>query len=243
MKRIYLTSILVLLIAMLGSAQSLSLSLANGTSIANGDTITMTSVDPNASFIAIVWVTNNALTTKYIKAKKTRVSVINGTIDYFCWGNCYDTAVYVSLDSLELVSKQTEEGFSGDYEAHNNVGKSLILYTFFDASDPTDSIAVYVEYFAGSGVGISPILSEIEISNAYPNPAKNAFYLDYDIGNAQTARIEIMNVVGSIVLKQEINAKSGKAKIDISNLKNGIYFYNIIVDGRKVSTKKLIVQN
>ncbi len=242
MKKLYFTTLFTLFLGLFVSAQSFSLVSTDGNAIQNGDTVTLVNTDPNASFNLIVWVTNNALTTKYVKAMRTQISIVNGSENYFCWGNCYDTTIYVSLDSVKMDSKQTEKGFSGDYDANGNPGKSIIKYTFYDVANPSDKIEFYAEYYAGSSVGINNNSLIYKLSNAYPNPAKNAFNINYDLSSANTARIEIMNIIGSTVKMQELSTQSTSASIDISNLNNGIYFYNIIVDGKKVESKKLIIQ-
>lgn len=223
-------------------AQSFSLVSTNGASIQNGDTITVVDTDANASFNLIVWVTNNALTTKYVKAMRTEMTIVNGSENYFCWGNCYDTSIYVSIDSIKMDSKYTEKGFSGDYDSYGNAGKSIIKYTFFDAANPTDKVEFYAEFIAGSAVGIKDASSEYTLSYAYPNPASNSFNINYNFSNAKQARVEILNVIGSLVSTQEIPSQANKATIDVSTLNTGVYFYNVIVDGRKIESKKLIVQ-
>jgi hypothetical protein len=72
--------------------------------------------------------------------------------------------------------------------------------------------------------------SELKV---YPNPAKDKFYLR---SNEQKLNIQILDITGRIVL---INTISGSDPIDISSLKNGIYFLQ--AKGKKVyPTQKLI---
>lgn len=241
MKKLYFTSIFTFLFGLFSMAQSFSLTTTTGANLQDGDTITVVDGNANASFNLIVWVTNNALTSKYVKAMRTEMSIVNGSENYFCWGNCYDTSVYVSIDSIKMDSKYTEKGFSGDYDSYGHAGKSIIKYTFFDAANPSDKVEFYTEYIAGSGVGIKDAIYEYSISNAYPNPATNNFNINYNFKNAQSARVEILSVIGSVVSSQEISTNSNQARIDISNINNGVYFYNIIVDGRKIESKKLII--
>ncbi len=241
MKKLYITTIFTLLFGLISSAQSFSLVTKYGNPIGNGDTITLVDVDANTSFNLIVWVTNNATTTKYVKAMRTEISTISGSENYFCWGNCYDTSIYVSIDSIKMDSKYTEKGFSGDYDSYGHIGKSIIKYSFFDAANPSDKVEFYAEYVAGSGVGINDVSYEYSVSNAYPNPATNNFNINYDFKNAKNAKIEILSIIGSLINSQEISTNSNRATIDISNIKNGIYFYNIIVDGRKIESKKIII--
>jgi len=233
--------IFLMFVSSFAIAQSLSLSYS-GSSINNGDTILVTSADANVNLEAHISVTNISSSNVNLKAKKTELSLITGSTNSFCdWNSCFPPNVYVSTTALDLAASVTNSAFLGEYSSKGNVGESTIMYTFFNTADNNDSVAIIVKYYAGF-VGIDGTEAKNTISNAYPNPAKDAFYLDYDFSDANTASVEILNVVGSLVKVQEIQGLNGKARIDVSNLNNGIYFYSVIVDGKKYVSKKLIVQ-
>jgi hypothetical protein len=222
--------------------QNIGISYSGGT-FNNGDTITLSSTDANATFALNIWITNNSSDVIGIKAKKTELSIISGSDNYFCsWTSCYQPDTYVTPDSLPLPGGETNKAFTADYESNGNVGKSTVMYTFYNSQKANDSIAVIVNYIAGSAVGIESNEPVITLSNAYPNPVKDAFYLDYNFSKVNTARVELINVIGSIVKVQELHDMNGKARIDISDLNNGVYFYSLIIDGNKYISKKLIVQ-
>jgi hypothetical protein len=243
MKRIFLSLILILLISFSLSAQTFSLSLPNGLALNNGDTVTVVNTNADASFSVNVWITNNALVYKDVKARKTVINLVNGAFDTFCWFECYPPETTLSPDSIRIDSKATAKAFLGDYESHNNAGKSAVRYTFFDVNNPSDTISVIIEYHAGSGLSAKDLKSTYKISNAYPNPANQVFNLDYKFADSQTARIEVLNVTGSLLLSQVLINSESKQTFDVSTLKSGVYFYNIIVDDKKVSSKKLIIQH
>lgn len=242
MKKIYLALLFSIAFGTLISAQSFSLTNIYGNTIQNGDTITLTSIDANVTYSLIVWVTNNSTSTKYVKALRTEVITIPNSENYFCWGNCYQPGISLSIDSIKMESKYTEKGFSGDYNSNNNVGVTIIKYTFFDVENPSDEAFFFAKYVAGSSVGIDLSSKTYKLSNAYPNPANNLFNINYDLSGANKASVEIINIIGGIVRSEEINTQSSSASIDVSSLNNGVYFYNIIVDGRKIKSKKLIIQ-
>lgn len=242
MKRFYISLMLVASINFFASSQSLSLKKSDDTNINNGDTITLTDANATASFALNLKVTNTSSSTIDIKVKKTEISLIAGSSNTFCdWNSCFPPSTYVSPNALSLGSNVTNSAFMGDYHSHGNAGTSTIMYTFFNDANTNDSIAVVVNFIAGF-VGIESNEQNITISNAYPNPTKNIFYLDYDFSNSHSARVEIINVIGSIVKVQEIQGLNGKAIIDVSNLNNGVYFYSVIVDNKKYISKKLIIQ-
>jgi hypothetical protein len=233
---------LVTFISFIATSQSLSLKTSDGAKINNGDTITLTNANATADFTLNLAITNSSSSPIEIKAKKTELSIITGSINYFCsWTSCYQPGTYVTPDSLPLAAGASFSPFIVDYESEGNAGKSTVMYTFYDRTDNNDSIAVIVNYIAGF-VGIESNEKNVTLSKAYPNPTKNAFYLDYNFSNTQNARVEVINVIGSVVKVQEIQGLNGKTMIDVSNLNNGVYFYSVIVDGKKYVSKKLIIQ-
>ena len=83
-------------------------------------------------------------------------------------------------------------------------------------------------------IGYSNIDKGIKI---YPNPAST--FLQIDAGNFMINNIVIKDITGKQV-KQISIVNSNVIKIDISNLKKGIYFVQLFVDN-KISNKKLII--
>jgi len=242
MKKILLLTLLSSIISLGVFAQSLQLSNKYGI-VNNGDTITMATTDVDHIFAIYLDVKNISSNYISVRAKKTEISVLANTINYFCWGSCYDTAVFISLDSILMGHNDVNKTFSGDYEANKVTGTSIIMYTFFDQDNPNDSVAFIVKYMTGSGVGIDDAKPEVNISNIFPNPANNFVTVNYDLNGATNARIEIRNILGSIVRTQEVSGNSGQINIDVSDLTNGVYFYSFIVNDMPIKATKLVVQH
>ncbi|MCC6182989.1 MAG: T9SS type A sorting domain-containing protein [Bacteroidia bacterium] len=73
----------------------------------------------------------------------------------------------------------------------------------------------------------------------YPNPSKGLFYLEYELQDVQeNTSLEIMNVLGAIVIEQNIFTKT--TPVDISHLSGGAYTLTILQDGKTVVNLKLI---
>jgi hypothetical protein len=85
----------------------------------------------------------------------------------------------------------------------------------------------------------------ISVSNVYPNPVDQMATFNYQLNAlAKTAKIEIYNVLGSSTNNGVILDKSNKkATIDCRSLKSGIYFYQLILNGKTVATKKLLIRH
>lgn len=238
--------ILIVSIIYLGSiavfAQNLSLRTSSGP-INNGDTITITDTNSHASLISYMWVTNNSSQNISVRVKKVELDVVPGTENYFCWTLCYQPSQYIG-DTLIMKAGSTDKShFSADYDAYGNAGKTRIRYVFYDDNNPTDSVCYVAEFYAGSGVGIAdnkPIEANAKV---FPNPAKNTLNLDYSLSKKNAnVTFEIRNILGSVVLKTQLNAKNGQEKLDISHLNNGVYFYAIRSDNNVLLSNKLVVR-
>lgn len=238
--------ILLISIIYIGSltlfAQNISLLTSSGV-VNNGDTITYTSTDPHASLVSYMWVKNNSTQAIPVRVKKIELDTVPGSENYFCWAQCYLPQTYIG-DTLGIAAGFTNKSnFSGDYDANGNAGKTRIMYVFYNDNDHNDSIAFVAEYYAGSSVGIAmnkPVSAEARV---YPNPAKNAITVEYQLSKlTDNVKFEVRNILGSVVKDIKLNALSGQRKIDISGLQNGVYFYTIRIDDKVVISNKLIIQ-
>lgn len=79
------------------------------------------------------------------------------------------------------------------------------------------------------------------LHEATPNPANNSSRITYSIpANTSRAELIINNAEGQKVKQIQLN-KSGLVDINTSSLSSGTYFYSLIVDGRSVDTKKMVI--
>ena len=70
--------------------------------------------------------------------------------------------------------------------------------------------------------------------NVYPNPSSGVVY----ISGADNAQVTVFNTSGAVVAEYQ-NFNSGK--IDLSNVNEGIYFLNIVIDNKTTINKKISV--
>ena len=132
------------------------------------------------------------------------------------------------------------ECFSPRLQYKRTVGTSIIRYTFFLENDTTDSVAVNVRYTAS----LSSINESMEYTyNAYPNPANSIIDIQYSFQGAKEAKLIITNLLGSEIYNANIDIENKNIKVNVSDFNSGVYFYTFIVDGKRHSTKKLIVQH
>ena len=87
-------------------------------------------------------------------------------------------------------------------------------------------------------------LEKIKVSNIYPNPANDFAYLDYTVGsNFSSAEVSFFNLLGKQVAEFPLTKNSDKLKVNTSSWESGIYMYQLVIDGKKIATKKLLVRH
>jgi hypothetical protein len=77
-----------------------------------------------------------------------------------------------------------------------------------------------------------------------PNPFSNATTITYQLGNdVKNAKICIYNLTGKQLQCHELPATKGENSIEIraSSLQSGMYLYSLIVDGRLIDTKRMVL--
>jgi hypothetical protein len=85
----------------------------------------------------------------------------------------------------------------------------------------------------------------LQITNAYPNPADDYAYLDYHFnGGFNNVKITVFNVLGTPTnVGTQLDRNDRKTKLYVKDLNSGIYFYQLIADGKTLATKKLLVRH
>ena len=81
--------------------------------------------------------------------------------------------------------------------------------------------------------------------NVYPNPSRGQVTVKLEQKAGQSYQLRLSNIIGqevrTVALKPELTA-TGLA-LDLSDLRTGVYFYSLLVDGKIASTKRLVLQN
>lgn len=99
-------------------------------------------------------------------------------------------------------------------------------------------------FISQDGSSIDEVATSAFNVNAYPNPAQDEVSIEYTLATSGNVVITINDITGREVVKmnqgnQTANTSS-RVNINTSNLSNGAYFYNVIVNGVK-QTNKLII--
>jgi uncharacterized repeat protein (TIGR01451 family) len=102
-------------------------------------------------------------------------------------------------------------------------------YIYFDANPPVLTNTV-LNTIQATGPTKTPKIA-VNMVKVYPNPASDQVFVE----NLQGGTITIMNVSGTVVVEQDINAN--KAVIDISRLANGVYILKAVSKDNSTTTK------
>lgn len=241
MKKVILSLLLIATTCIYAYSQSLSLADSAGP-IANNSHILRQGHNLDDEILCHVFVRNNTANAMNVIVKKVAIDTLPGTLNSFCWGLCFPPNVYMS-PPFNLNGNTTDSvNFSGHYNPLTFAGTSIIRYVFYVQGNPSDSVCVNVSYDALYD-GISNPAPRNMLSGAYPNPANNMVNFDYSLNTGNNGTVILRNLVGSVVRESVLTGAAGKISVLTGDLPEGIYFYSLNVDGKAITTKKLIVRH
>lgn len=155
--------------------------------------------------------------------------------------------------SLRLNEKTTiSEVWEGDLQPG-----AVAVYTFTSKANVLDCdgqyyVCVEATYPDGNSdqtpfdnKNCSSVLSELVISNLYPNPASDIISLDIIAPNKDKISIELVGVNGANlgkILDQEIPAGYSHFNFDVSTLETGLYFLDVKYKEEIISKKFVILE-
>jgi hypothetical protein len=189
-------------------------------------------------------VVNESTRSFEVRVRRVVVNEVPGSINYFCWVNCYTPNVSVSLDKVNVNPGDTIRDFFGDYESWGNIGATSIKYCFYDDSNEADSTCALVTFDINeSPANIATFTANkpIAIGNAFPNPANDKLNIPYHLASGKSAILNISDMLGKTINTISLQAGIQLASVDVSALHSGIYFYSIVSDGKVYETKKFVV--
>ncbi len=107
------------------------------------------------------------------------------------------------------------------------------------------------EFSITSGVGIEDNyelgITNYELKQNYPNPFNPHTRINYELAitNYELVEIVVYNAAGQKVWSSQLTAHSsqltGSILFDGSQFNSGIYYYSLVVDGKKMDTKSMIL--
>jgi hypothetical protein len=241
MKKTLLFVILAMVSFVYGFSQSLILSDSTGV-LPNNANITVHGHNMDDEIASHIFVRNNTSTRMDVIVKKVHLDIVPGTLNTFCWGLCYPPDLFVSPPFTVEANFTDSINFSGHYNPLTFAGASVIRYVFYDSANPNDSVCANVTYDA-LYVGIQNQSAKNVLSAAQPNPANTSVRFGYSLNTENTGSVIIRNLLGSVVKKEMLAGSEGNVTVSTADLPEGIYFYSLDVNGRSLTTRKLIVRH
>jgi len=144
-----------------------------------------------------------------------------------------------------ILYSQTVTGKLVDHNGNALSGLQLKLYIFpniYDATSGSDGSFVF-----NSIVSIKreeQLPSGYAVSESYPNPFNPKTRIGFMLPNSGSVKVTVFNTLGQKVIDEiEKQATSGIGSVDmeLNGLPNGLYLARIILDGKYVVTKKLML--
>lgn len=175
-----------------------------------------------------------------VKVKRIVLQALANTDNYFCWGiTCYQPNTTISNNPVNMLAGDTSKSFSGYLDPMGTVGTAIIQYCFFNVANMADSACFVATYNAGTnGVNEMPA---VKLSNPYPNPTSDNVNFTYSVPPTGKTSMKIYNMLGGLVKTVSITDNSGKLAVNTTDLRPGLYLYDLQVNGKSQKTGKFTV--
>jgi len=196
-------------------------------------------------------ITNNTGADKQWQVVRKKINVPSTWVDQVCWPPlCYNTSgdVYTTPNSISYPAPIVVDGTNTTTEGlvtelkpritpdQNNAGYALYRYYIRDVESGVNIDSVDVSI--GFVLGVNQVKPATTFSVS-PNPANE--FTNVTLGYEDNATAKIVDALGNIVRTETIY--NGSKSIDVSDLKNGVYFIMIESPGNKPQNRKLIVRH
>ena len=186
---------------------------------------------------------NNSSAPIPVCVKKVILDTTPGSKNYLCWTRCYPDYIYAPVDTVMLGSQKTDNyHFVGHYRPMEKHGTSTIRYVFYNKFDHSDSVSVRITYNP-TGMGIPDAIMAKNFIFATPNPANEEIKFNYTITPGTTGKIIILQITGAVISETQVQGTHGSITLDSSEMKDGLYFYYLMVDRNVCSAKKLVIRH
>ena len=104
-------------------------------------------------------------------------------------------------------------------------------------------LCIYPILNVTQGINNAMNLNGLSLSQNFPNPATGITTVGYELQDASEVSFQIINMKGQVVLSREEGFKTaGKYHFvfDTQNLGSGEYFYSLISNGKRITSKMLV---
>lgn len=114
-----------------------------------------------------------------------------------------------------------------------------IADNMFNMFDLSDHLAVRGHFVFPVFSNLDNITNENSIFNIYPNPNDGHFVVDFK--QNKQGIIQLYNSLGQVVY--QANIQNQQERIGIENLTAGVYYLNVLTNGKEAVVQKIVVEN
>jgi hypothetical protein len=126
-----------------------------------------------------------------------------------------------------------------------NLRSGMYDITITDKNGCTHTKSIYVDYLRTIKVKEDKKYIEIEpkLGQNYPNPFYNFTMIEYLIPKKSDSRLELQSMESPNMLKAfKLDPEKNVFILQKDNLRSGFYIYRLIVDGKIIDTKRILIE-
>lgn len=146
--------------------------------------------------------------------------------------NTADTIAYMYYQLPGMVMSWANFTLPLTYISGNYPDSAMIAFSASGTS-PVAGSYLYIDeiafYGSVQGVKDHPHTSGIKI---YPTPAKNTLNLDFNSMTLKSFSIQVFDITGKLLKKDEFSSERSSVSVDISGLPNGFYYLKLLSSGK-----------
>ncbi len=222
-------------LAFFGAAQAQSLSASN---------YVLTVSDPGnqTTLESFAKIQNNSASPINVQVERTIINLPAGMDELFCFGiYCNPPGTAATSYNTVLNAGAQNTSFKADVLPNGNCGTATIKYNFYDLDNPSDSVALTLN-FAFCTVGLNENAESFGMSRPLRNPADQFTVFAYNLQNDNNGdKLLVYNMLGSLVKTMDVTGKNGSLVVNTSDLKSGVYFASYVSNNKVKNSYKLVV--
>lgn len=142
---------------------------------------------------------------------------------------------------LVLAPGETSGAISIHQFAVGTIGSEWVI-TFYDRNNSADGVDLDLQIDVCDQANNIADVPALQASPAYPNPANTTVNIDFNV-TASPVHLQLFDLVGNVVKDVTLETAQGTVKLDVSDLNNGVYLYNLEVNGHRSEVKSLVVSH
>jgi lysyl endopeptidase len=134
--------------------------------------------------------------------------------------------------------------YGGTASCSNNIndyyGRFSVAYPFMDQwlGDPGPDGKL-----SGFEPAVSVAKNELSALGVFPNPTSGTVQLSWEEPLEDDARLQVLDLLGSVVLERSIPAGARTAPVELEGLKNAIYLLKLTQGGSQRTSRVILVQD